>query len=212
MEKKIGNIRIDYMLKKLSEKDVLEMPMRQFEVWWNEAVESKITEVNAMTLSTVATDGQPSARIVLLKEFSDQGFTFFTNYESKKGRQIAENSKVSLVFFWKELQRQVCIEGIAEKIDEAASDAYFQSRPYGSRIGAWSSPQSRIIASRDVLEENEANYKKIYPEAVPKPPHWGGYLIKPETIEFWQGRSSRLHDRIVYTLVDNQWKIFRVAP
>lgn len=212
MEKKIGNIRIDYMLKKLSEKDVLEMPMRQFEVWWNEAVESKITEVNAMTLSTVATDGQPSARIVLLKEFSDQGFTFFTNYESKKGRQIAENSKVSLVFFWKELQRQVCIEGIAEKIDEAASDAYFQSRPYGSRIGAWSSPQSRIIASRDVLEENEANYKKIYPEAVPKPPHWGGYVIKPETIEFWQGRSSRLHDRIVYTLVDNQWKIFRVAP
>lgn len=212
MEKKIGNIRIDYMLKKLSEKDVLEMPMRQFEVWWNEAVESKITEVNAMTLSTVATDGQPSARIVLLKEFSDQGFTFFTNYESKKGRQIAENSKVSLVFFWKELQRQVCIEGIAEKIDEAASDAYFQSRPYGSRIGAWSSPQSRIIASRDILEENEANYKQMYPEAVPKPPHWGGYLIKPENIEFWQGRSSRLHDRIVYTLVDNQWKIFRVAP
>ncbi len=212
MEKKIGNIRIDYMLKKLSEKDVLEMPMRQFEVWWNEAVESKIAEVNAMTLSTVATDGQPSARIVLLKEFSDQGFTFFTNYESKKGRQIAENSKVSLVFFWKELQRQVCIEGIAEKIDEAASDAYFQSRPYGSRIGAWSSPQSRIIASRDILEENQANYKQMYPEAVPKPPHWGGYLIKPENIEFWQGRSSRLHDRIVYTLVDNQWKIFRVAP
>lgn len=212
MEKNIGNIRIDYMLKKLNEEDVLEDPLQQFEVWWNEAVESKINEVNAMTVSTVSPEGYPSARIVLLKDFSAEGFTFFTNYDSRKGSHIDANNRVSLVFFWKELQRQVNIEGYAEKIEAEKSDQYFQMRPYGSRIGAWSSPQSQIIDSRSVLEENEEKYKQQYPEFVPRPAHWGGYIIKPERIEFWQGRSSRLHDRIVYTLVDSQWKTFRIAP
>ena len=212
MEKNIGNIRIDYMLKKLNEKDVQTDPMKQFEVWWNEAVESKINEVNAMTVATVSPEGFPSARIVLLKDFSADGFTFFTNYESRKGHQIENNNRVSIVFFWKELQRQVNIEGYAEKIEPEKSDEYFQMRPYGSRIGAWSSPQSQIIASREVLETNEENYKATYPKFVPRPPHWGGYIVKPERVEFWQGRSSRLHDRIVYTLVDSQWKTFRVAP
>lgn len=212
MEKNIGNIRIDYMLKKLNEEDVLEDPLQQFEVWWNEAVESKINEVNAMTVSTVSPEGYPSARIVLLKDFSAEGFTFFTNYDSRKGSHIDANNRVSLVFFWKELQRQVNIEGYAEKIDAEKSDEYFQMRPYGSRIGAWSSPQSQIIESRNVLEQNEENFKNQYPEFVPRPAHWGGYIIKPERVEFWQGRSSRLHDRIVYVLVDSQWKTFRVAP
>lgn len=212
MEKNIGNIRIDYMLKKLNEEDVLEDPIQQFEVWWNEAVESKINEVNAMTVSTVSPEGHPSARIVLLKDFSAEGFTFFTNYDSRKGTHIDANNRVSLVFFWKELQRQVNIEGYAEKIDPEKSDEYFQMRPYGSRIGAWSSPQSQIIDSRKVLEENEENYKQQYSEFVPRPAHWGGYIVKPERVEFWQGRSSRLHDRIVYTLVDSQWKTFRIAP
>lgn len=212
MEKNIGNIRIDYMLKKLNEEDVQNEPMKQFDVWWNEAVESKITEVNAMTVSTVSPEGYPSSRIVLLKDFSEEGFTFFTNYDSRKGHQIEANNRVSIVFFWKELQRQVNIEGYAEKIDAEKSDEYFQMRPYGSRIGAWSSPQSQIIESRNVLEQNEENFKNQYPEFVPRPAHWGGYIIKPERVEFWQGRSSRLHDRIVYVLVDSQWKTFRVAP
>lgn len=212
MEKNIGNIRIDYMLKSLSEDEVKEQPMQQFEVWWNEAVEAKINEVNAMTVCTVSKEGLPSARIVLLKDFSEEGFTFFTNYNSRKGVQIASNEHVSLVFFWKELQRQVCIEGVAKKIDTMDSDEYFQMRPYGSRIGAWSSSQSEIIESRKVLEENEKKYKEQFPEFVPRPAHWGGYLVKPARIEFWQGRSSRLHDRIVYILQGGDWKINRLAP
>lgn len=212
MEKKIGNIRIDYMLKTLSEDGVADTPMKQFALWWDEAIDSKIIEVNAMTLSTVSPEGQPSARIVLLKDFSDKGFTFFTNYESKKAIEIAHNNKASLVFFWKELQRQVCIEGIVEKVSEAESEAYFQSRPYGSRIGAWSSPQSRTILSRGILEENEKQYKEKFPQDVPKPPYWGGYIVLPTRIEFWQGRSSRLHDRIVFELNNNEWKRFRIAP
>lgn len=212
MEKKIGNIRIDYMMKKLNEEDILPHPMHQFDQWWNEAVESKISEVNAMTVSTVSTEGFPSSRIVLLKDFSDEGFVFFTNYNSRKGQNIQHNNHVSLVFFWKELQRQLIIEGVAVKVDALISDEYFQSRPYGSKIGAWSSPQSQMIESRAILEEKEEKYKKLYPEYVPRPEHWGGYLVKPERVEFWQGRGSRLHDRIVYLLIDARWKTQRLAP
>ncbi len=209
----IADIRKDYQLQSLSESDVNTNPFDQFTKWWNEAVNSNIDEVNAMSLATATPTGIPSVRIVLLKGYSEEGFTFFTNYNSKKGRQLVDNPVASLAFFWKELQRQVCITGIVKKVSDAESDAYFNSRPVGSRIGAWSSPQSTVIADRSVLEANEKKYTEEFGNEVPRPSHWGGFIVVPNQIEFWQGRSSRLHDRIVYTKqTENNWKIERLAP
>jgi pyridoxamine 5'-phosphate oxidase len=213
MNEQIAAIRKDYRLKTLNEEDVASTAMQQFSQWWEEAVASLIDEVNAMTLATTSADGIPSARIVLLKSFDDTGFTFFTNYSSAKGKVMEENPKAALVFFWKELERQIRIEGDVEKLDPEVSDAYFNSRPVGSRIGAWASPQSQVIPGRHVLEENVEKYVDQFKEGIPRPPHWGGYVVKPVRMEFWQGRSSRLHDRILYTLQqDNTWKIERLAP
>lgn len=214
MHSNIADIRRDYSHKSLSENDADANAIRQFGKWWREAVNSKIDEVNAMTLATASIDALPSARIVLLKEFNEKGFVFFTNYESYKAQQLAENPKACLVFFWKELERQVRITGLIEKISGKQSDEYFQSRPESSRIGAWASPQSRVIEDRQWLDEkfNEL-VNKMEGTAIPRPPHWGGYIVKPVVIEFWQGRPSRLHDRIQYTLEENgAWKIERLAP
>jgi pyridoxamine 5'-phosphate oxidase len=210
----IADIRKDYKLRSLLEKDVAPHPVRQFETWWQEALNSEIDEVNAMTLATASADGVPAARIVLLKGFDEHGFVFFTNYESFKGMQLAENPRACLVFFWKELERQVRITGLVEKVSAEESDAYFNSRPEGSRIGAWASPQSQVIAGREWLEEQEKKYTKDFSEqSLKRPAHWGGYRVKPISIEFWQGRSNRLHDRIQYTLQgDNSWTIERLAP
>jgi len=210
----IADIRKEYKLQVLDEKDVNIDPIRQFEKWWEDVSGSSVEEANAMTLATATKTGRPSARIVLLKGFNNEGFTFFTNYESHKGTELLENPQVSLVFFWKELERQVRIEGMAEKISQEESDAYFNSRPEGSKIGAWASPQSRVIISREIIEENvSAMAKKFAGTTIHRPAHWGGYIVKPSVIEFWQGRPSRLHDRIQYTKFESgNWKIERLAP
>lgn len=215
MASSISEIRRDYMLKSFDESDASSDPFDQFTAWWEEATSADIDEVNAMTLATVTPQGNPTARIVLLKGYTQDGFVFFTNYNSAKGQEIAANNKVTLLFFWKELERQVRIEGIAEKIATAESDAYFNSRPAGSRIGAWVSPQSEIIPNRAFLENNFTKLKAQYPDesTVPRPEHWGGYIVIPQSIEFWQGRSSRLHDRLKYTKDANQnWERVRLAP
>ena len=210
----IAEIRKDYSSKSLLEGDVAADPIKQFETWWNEALNAKIDEANAMTLATASSDGFPSARIVLLKGFTDSGFMFFTNYKSFKGTQLEENPKACLVFFWKELERQVRITGVVQKASNGASDAYFKSRPFESQVGAWVSPQSQVIESRGWLQ---LNYDKLFSENdkrdLQRPAHWGGYLVKPVIIEFWQGRPGRLHDRIQYTLEESgDWKIERLAP
>lgn len=210
----IAAIRKNYSQKSLSEIDVAADPIQQFSNWWDEAVASEIDEVNAMTLATASLDGMPAARIVLLKDFNAAGFSFFTNYNSFKGQQLAENPKACLVFFWKELERQVRITGLIEKLPAAASDSYFQSRPAGSQVGAIASPQSQVIDSREWLDEQYAKLEKESSvQPIQRPAHWGGYIVKPVIVEFWQGRPSRLHDRLQYTLDDNgAWKIERLAP
>jgi pyridoxamine 5'-phosphate oxidase len=210
----IAAIRKDYTHKKLDEAGVAADAITQFGVWWEEAIKSDIDEVNAMTLATASKEGIPDARIVLLKGYDEKGFVFFTNYNSSKGKQMAENPQACLVFFWKELERQVRISGAVEKISEADSDDYFASRPEGSRIGAWSSPQSDIIPAREVIEANAVKYSAQFKDStIPRPPHWGGYIVRPQVMEFWQGRPSRLHDRIRYSLQDgNYWKRERLAP
>ncbi len=210
----IADIRRDYSLKTLLETEVAPNPFLQFGDWWQQAVESEIDEVNAMTLATASLEGVPSARIVLLKGYDERGFVFFTNYESAKGQELADNPKASLLFFWKELERQVRITGLVEKLSAGENDDYFLSRPTGSQIGAWASPQSHIIENRSWLERRvEELNEKFKTEQLTRPPHWGGYRVKPVIIEFWQGRSSRLHDRLQYTLQDNgSWKIERLAP
>jgi pyridoxamine 5'-phosphate oxidase len=214
MASSIADIRKDYKLQSLLEKDVEADPIQQFDKWWQEAVRSEIDEINAMTLATATANGIPSARIVLLKEFDNRGFVFFTNYNSFKGLQLAQNPQACLVFFWKELERQVRITGAVEKVSAGDSDEYFNSRPQGSRLGAWVSPQSQVIANREWLEARENDLKKEFAgKAIERPAHWGGYRVKPQTIEFWQGRSNRLHDRIKYSLQDgNVWKTERLAP
>jgi pyridoxamine 5'-phosphate oxidase len=210
----IADIRKEYRLETLDESKVSSDPIEQFGYWWDEALKSEIEEVNAMTLATANSDAVPAARIVLLKGFDRKGFVFFTNYESNKAADLEMNPRASLVFFWKELERQVRISGPVEKVTEEESDHYFSSRPKGSRIGAWASPQSSVISSRQIIEEKVAALQQSFEgKEIPRPLHWGGYRVKPLNIEFWQGRSSRLHDRIQYTLQhDGSWKIARLAP
>lgn len=209
----IADIRKDYQLKSLSEHEVDQNPFAQFSVWWNEAVQSDIIEVNAMALSTVTSTGKPSSRIVLLKGYDEQGFVFFTNYSSDKGQQLTQNHFAALLFFWKELERQVRIEGVVSKVSEEESDAYFNSRPVGSRLGAWASPQSQKISDREVLNNELMKFTEQFDqENIPRPAHWGGYRVKPARIEFWQGRSNRLHDRILYEQDNDNWQISRLAP
>jgi len=210
----IASIRKVYLLKSLLEKDADADPIKQFETWWQQVIESEIEEPNAMTLATCNASGKPSARIVLLKGIQENGFVFFTSYLSRKGKEIESNPFVSLLFFWKELERQVSIEGRVKKISEQESDEYFSKRPLESRIGAWSSPQSEVIKSRDILDKNVADYtKKFDPQNIPRPPYWGGYIVNPTVIEFWQGRPGRLHDRLQYTINEKAiWRIERLAP
>jgi pyridoxamine 5'-phosphate oxidase len=212
MIKSIADIRKDYTLQTLNEADVSVNPFQQFETWWNEALASNIDEVNAMTLSTINQLNKPTSRTVLLKGFDQDGFSFFTNYNSAKGRDINFNHNVSLCFFWKELQRQIRIEGIATKLSDQENDEYFNSRPIGSRIGAWASPQSQVIKSRSILEENEKKLQQEFGNDIKRPSHWGGYKVIPNYFEFWQGRASRLHDRISFSLENDHWKIQRLAP
>jgi pyridoxamine 5'-phosphate oxidase len=214
MASSIADIRKDYRLHSLSENEVDANPFRQFDTWWQEATNSAIEEVNAMTLATASAEGIPSARIVLLKSYDDRGFVFFSNYNSYKGMNMDENPRACLVFFWKELERQVRITGLVEKVSAAESDEYYNSRPEGSRIGAWASPQSTVITSRDWLEVQQNQYaKEFLSKPIVRPPHWGGYRVKPITIEFWQGRPDRLHDRLQYSLEENGgWMIERLAP
>lgn len=209
----VNTIRRDYGQKSLDEKTASENPFEQFEIWMAEAVAQSVSEPNAMTLSTATRDGKPSARIVLLRRFSAEGFTFFTNYDSRKSVEILENPNVSLLFFWAELERQVRMEGAATKASTKVSDEYFAARPRESQIGAWISPQSKEIASRGILEKKYVETaEKWKGKVIARPPNWGGFVVKPEVFEFWQGRESRLHDRIVYTKIENNWKIERLAP
>ncbi|AOM80390.1 pyridoxamine 5'-phosphate oxidase [Pedobacter steynii] len=209
----LQNLRQEYRSAELAETDVESNPILQFKKWFTEAVDAQIFEPNVMTLATANSDSKPSARIVLLKGFDEDGFVFFTNYDSDKGKDLAENPQASLVFFWAELERQVRIDGVVSKIDAAASTDYFHSRPIGSQIGASASPQSRVIPNRESLEEKVAELSTAYQDKeIPRPLHWGGYLVEPTHIEFWQGRPSRLHDRLNYQLVDGSWIINRLAP
>ena len=209
----INTLRHDFSKQTLDESDVNKNPFLQFEKWFKEAVDSKVNEPNAMTVATVSPAGQPSARILLLRNFNENGFVFYTNYTSRKGENIASNPKAALLFFWPELERQVRIEGILTKQTAEESDRYFNSRPRTSKLGAWTSKQSKIIAGRNVLDQEYKKLAEKYPgENVPRPGYWGGYVLSPESIEFWQGRPSRLHDRILYTLENNNWKITRLAP
>ena len=210
----IADIRTEYKKQTLSEKEILQDPIAQFDKWWKEAINSGIEEPNVMTLATASSDGMPDARIVLLKGFNGKGFAFYTNYNSAKGQQLLENPRATLVLFWKELERQVRISGLVSLAPGKMSDEYFDSRPEGSRIGAWASPQSEPIESREWLEENEQKMRSDWAgKQVMRPTHWGGYLVKPVRMEFWQGRPSRLHDRILYSLQNSgAWKIERLAP
>jgi pyridoxamine 5'-phosphate oxidase len=198
----------------LDEADLGENPIVFFEKWFAQADAAMVNEVNAMTLATVDDQSKPHARIVLLKAIDDKGFTFFTNYQSNKGKNLSVNPNAALVFFWPELERQVRIEGLIEKVSEAESDTYYLSRPRGSRLGAWASPQSSIIENRAVLEAKEKEFLEHFDgKEIHRPEHWGGYRLKPNRVEFWQGRSSRLHDRICFELdTTNQWQKFRLAP
>ena len=211
----IADIRKDYKMKELTEASVAADPITQFGVWWEEAMASHMDEVNAMTLATVSARGLPEARIVLLKGFDPRGFVFYTNYDSQKGQALAAHPQACLVFFWRELERQVRITGAVEKTSAADSETYFHSRPALSQIGAWASPQSQVIANRDVLDKSFGAYTDRFSGSeIPLPPYWGGYRVAPATVEFWQGRPSRLHDRLLYTRNEaaNAWSIHRLAP
>jgi pyridoxamine 5'-phosphate oxidase len=209
----LAELRNEYARGSLDEHDVEPDPIRQFQLWFQQALDAQVPEPNAMTLATVDEQGQPSARIVLVKGADERGFFFFTNYESRKGHDLAINPRASLLFYWIELERQVRIEGTIETTSAQESDAYFASRPLGSRIGAWASDQSREIAGRAVLEEREQAFAERFGDNPPRPPQWGGYRVVPARMEFWQGRPSRLHDRIVYTRnADASWQISRLSP
>ena len=208
----LRDIRKQYLFAALDEQNVLKNPFEQFELWLKEAIESDQLEPTAMVLSTVDKLLQPHSRVVLLKEFTHESFVFYTNYEGHKAQQIAENNRVSLVFFWPVLERQVRIEGKVEKISEVLSTSYFKTRPIDSQLGAWASPQSQQIHSADFLEQQFQYYQQKFGNDVPKPAHWGGYSVKPTSIEFWQGRANRLHDRLLFTKESGDWTISRLAP
>ncbi len=208
----LAHLRNEYALKTLDEREVDRDPLKQFGVWMVEAIHAKVPEPTAMSLATVDANGRPSVRIVLLKGVDPRGFVFFTNYASRKGRNLSVNPNAAMTFLWKELERQVRIEGRAEKVTQEESAAYFATRPLGSRIGAWASPQSDIIESRIWLESRWEELGKQHGADPPLPPHWGGYRLMPDHLEFWQGRQSRLHDRVAYTRGKERWTIARLAP
>lgn len=214
MTSHVANLRRNYTRAGLNESETDPNPLIQFQTWFDQALNADLPEPNAMTLATADSQGTPSARIVLLKGLDDTGFVFYTNYKSEKAQQLAENPAAALVFWWVELERQVRIEGSVEKVSQAESEEYFASRPIGSQLGAWASPQSRVIESRRVLEEKSWELEqKYYNKTIPKPPHWGGYRLIPTEIEFWQGRPNRLHDRLHYRQQsDGSWLRERLAP
>ena len=211
---KLADLRKEYARESLDISDVHSDPVEQFDKWFQEALNANVLEANAMNLATISEHGRPTSRIVLLKGVERGCFVFYTNYQSQKGRELEKNPACALTFFWPELERQVRIEGLAERLPHEQSEVYFQSRPRGSQIGAWSSPQSSVIANRELLEKRVDEISKRFDgqSVLPKPQQWGGYRVAPFEIEFWQGRPSRLHDRIVYSLVDQAWKINRLAP
>jgi pyridoxamine 5'-phosphate oxidase len=210
----LAHLRKEYQKHAFNKEDASENAMVQFERWWQDALKSEIDEVNAMTLATASADGLPSARVVLLKGYSERGFEFYTNYESFKGKQLLENPRACLVFFWRELERQVRITGLVEQLSERENNNYFRIRPEGSRIGTWASPQSMIIESSEWLVNQVKWYESKFSDSeIPRPSYWGGYLVKPVTLEFWQGRPNRLHDRLLYSLQESgSWMIERLAP
>ena len=213
----IENLREDYRQGSLDEQSALENPYRQFELWFDQALKAEVPEPNAMTLATATPKGVPSARIVLLKGLDENGFVFYTNYSSKKGQELSENPHVSLVFFWQQMARQVRVDGLAERIPKSASQAYFNNRPHGSKLGAMTSPQSQVIANREFLESKYLEAEALYEgeTEIDVPDFWGGFIVKPYRMEFWQGRSNRLHDRLQYLLQKiepKEWKIERLAP
>lgn len=208
----IAQLRKNYTFGQLSETEVPPNPLSLFQLWFDQAIKAECPEPNSMTLATADAAGNPSARIVLLKGADETGFTFFTNYDSQKGKELAGRPQAALLFHWHELERQVRIKGVVERVSPAESDEYFQSRPAASRIGAWASPQSAEIPNREFLEEAEKRFAADFGDKPPRPDHWGGYRLRPTEIEFWQGRPSRLHDRIHYQFDGTQWRITRLAP
>ncbi|MEY4058939.1 MAG: hypothetical protein RL551_178 [Pseudomonadota bacterium] len=208
----IAQLRKNYTFGQLSETEVPPNPLSLFQLWFDQAIKAECPEPNSMTLATADAAGNPSARIVLLKGADETGFTFFTNYDSQKGKELAVRPQAALLFHWHELERQVRIKGVVERVSHAESDEYFQSRPAASRIGAWASPQSAEIPNREFLEEAEKRFAADFGDKPPRPDHWGGYRLRPTEIEFWQGRPSRLHDRIHYQFDGTQWRITRLAP